>query len=283
MGPWWGRTTGVARLGGSLRDHGGFVKATSLPKCDRSAHLAGRPKLDDVDRYVRASCEAEGSVPILLRRLRNMGTDPGVVDDALPVQACAYRADSLFPSAEEIADGRTVTERFFAQLDQREQPIVQLVMGWCGHPAIDTFRWIVNWIGNGWLYLFAVIALVSWQGSRGVRPALAGAIGWAIAYAVYLLVKPMLQRPRPRDADASMRLTIEPMDKFSCPSGHCMTATAVAIPLLMAFPQLHLLIYGLGFLIAWSRIACGHHYPSDVLVGIALGIVVSIPVCRMML
>ena len=62
-----------------------------------------------------------------------------------------------------------------------------------------------------------------------------------------------------------------------------MTAAAVAIPLLMAFPQLQLIIYGLGFLIAWSRVACGHHYPSDVLFGIALGILVSIPISRLML
>ena len=62
-----------------------------------------------------------------------------------------------------------------------------------------------------------------------------------------------------------------------------MTVAAVAVPLLLSFPQLQAMILSLCVLIAWSRIACGHHYPSNVLLGVGLGIAVSMPVCNLIL
>lgn len=183
----------------------------------------------------------------------------------------------------EIAVDLGFVQRVFAQLDERERPLVRIVMRGSQHPVVYGFGAALNWLGNGWLYLFAAIALLLWQGATGIRPAIAGALSVGIAHVFYVSVKPILGRLRPRDADPLARLPIEPMDKFSCPSGHCMTFAAVAVPLLICFPQLQLLILSLCGLIAWSRVACGHHYPSDVLLGIGLGIAVSMPMCNLIL
>jgi undecaprenyl-diphosphatase len=201
------------------------------------------------------------------------------------VQACSVACSGAvaIDGTDDVSVGQTLVERLFVQLDQREQPIVQIVMRSCRHPVADSFRVALNWLGNGWIYLFTGIAVLLWQGTRGIRPTIAAGCAVGCAFVFYSSIKPLLRRLRPRDFDPLMRLPIEPMDKFSCPSGHCMTAAAVAIPLLIAFPQLHLLIFAVGALIAWSRIACGHHYPSDILLGVGLGIAVSIPICGLIL
>jgi undecaprenyl-diphosphatase len=192
------------------------------------------------------------------------------------------RPDPFMESNPEAA-GLGLMQRVFAHLDHREQPLVHMVMRSSRYPVANTFRCALNWLGNGWLYLFAIVALLLWQGNHGIRPALSASCAVGIAFVFYMSLKPILARLRPRDADPLMRVPIEPMDKFSCPSGHCMTVSAVAVPLVLSFPQLLPLIFSLGALIAWSRIACGHHYPSDVLLGVVLGTAVSIPICNLIL
>jgi undecaprenyl-diphosphatase len=206
-----------------------------------------------------------------------------VGDDSRSARAISCCATAPFGVADDVATEKGFVERVFARLDEHEQPIVQIVMWSCRHPVADSFRVALNWLGNGWIYLMAGVALLLWQGTHGIRPTVAAGCAVGCAFVFYSTIKPLLRRLRPRDSDPLMRLPIEPMDKFSCPSGHCMTAAAVAIPLLLAFPQLHLIIFGLGALIAWSRIACGHHYPSDVLLGIGLGVAVAIPICGLIL
>jgi undecaprenyl-diphosphatase len=204
-------------------------------------------------------------------------------DDAISFEAIVGRSEPLIGANPEAADALGLLQRMFAHLDERERPLVRMVMRSSQHPIAYAFGSALNWLGNGWLYLFAGVALLAWQGTGGIRPTLAAGISVGIAFLFYMSVKPILARPRPRDADPLARLPIEPMDKYSCPSGHCMTVAAVAVPLLLSFPQLQPLILSLCVLIAWSRIACGHHYPSDVLLGVGLGIAVAMPVCNLIL
>jgi undecaprenyl-diphosphatase len=211
-----------------------------------------------------------------------LGSASILAEDAIGFQTVVRRSDSSIGSNREAA-GRSFVQRVFAHLDEREQPLVRMVMRSSRYPIANKFGSTLNWLGNGWLYLFAMIALLLWQGAGGIRPAFAASLSVGIAFIFYMSVKPILARSRPRDTDPLMRLPIEPMDKYSCPSGHCMTVAAVAVPLLMSFPQLQPLILAICCLIAWSRIACGHHYPSDVLVGVALGIGVSMPICNLIL
>jgi undecaprenyl-diphosphatase len=62
-----------------------------------------------------------------------------------------------------------------------------------------------------------------------------------------------------------------------------MTASAVAVPLLLSFPDLSLIVFLIWILVAWARIACGHHYPSDVALGAFLGITFAVPICAAVL
>lgn len=181
--------------------------------------------------------------------------------------------DHSFSGSQDLLAG------FFARLDAREQVLVRMAMHVSRHPSAMRFNATLNQLGNGWLYLITLVCLPLAAGSAALRPALAASCAVGIAFILYGLLKPFLARTRPCDADWLVEAYAKPLDKYSCPSGHTMTAVAIAIPLAIAFPFALPAIVVLASLIAWSRVACGHHYPSDVLLGALLGAAVAMPIC----
>lgn len=58
----------------------------------------------------------------------------------------------------------------------------------------------------------------------------------------------------------------------SFPSGHTALIASYSLLLSVYFPELSLILGLLTGLVAWSRMACGMHYPSDVVAGALLGV-----------
>jgi undecaprenyl-diphosphatase len=136
----------------------------------------------------------------------------------------------------------------------------------------------ISRLGNGWIYpiLIAVI-LIRW-GHEGIR-IIASALATAgLLHSFYPKLKRLCLRARPFVADASLQSSFAPLDRYSFPSGHTMTMTGVFVPIVAYWPAIlpATLIMGCG--LAWSRLATAHHYPSDVLAGVALGLLVGYPV-----
>lgn len=129
----------------------------------------------------------------------------------------------------------------------------------------------VNWLGNGWLYLFLAGVLLL-GGSRRAHLVLLGA-GLAVgaAHAVYPWIKRRIARLRPFERLPHLRPRTPVLDRYSFPSGHCMTSTAVAIPFAHGYPELAWLAVTTCLVVAWARMACAHHYPTDLVAGSALG------------
>ena len=64
------------------------------------------------------------------------------------------------------------------------------------------------------------------------------------------------------------------------PSGHATNAFAVATVLGHRYPTYRVPLYALAASVAFARVYLGRHYPSDVLAGAAVGLVVSSVVLR---
>ena len=128
-------------------------------------------------------------------------------------------------------------------------------------------------LGNGWALLALTSPLLV------LAPRLMWAWLCAAPFAAVLarVGKEWLDSPRPAALidNAQMRIIGEVMHNVSMPSGHTTTAFAVASALYFALPQAVRGRYGWLWLLALgaglSRIAVGAHWPGDVVVGAALG------------
>ncbi len=67
---------------------------------------------------------------------------------------------------------------------------------------------------------------------------------------------------------------------ISFPSGHSVTAFALAFVLARAYPRYAVLFYGLAGLVAVSRVYLAKHFPSDVVAGAAIGLLAGWITCR---
>lgn len=94
--------------------------------------------------------------------------------------------------------------------------------------------------------------------------------------------KGLLESPRPAAVvdNAQMRIVGETLHNVSMPSGHTLTAFAVASALYFALPQQgrkrHLWLFVLAAGTGLSRIAVGAHWPGDVAVGMGLGLLAGL-------
>jgi undecaprenyl-diphosphatase len=97
------------------------------------------------------------------------------------------------------------------------------------------------------------------------------ALAFAFSLLLYFPLKRLIGRVRPCNADRNLIPDHPYLDQYSCPSGHVMNAIAVALPAMAAYHNLMVPLGLLLFLIGWARIACAHHYITDVLAGYILG------------
>lgn len=88
-----------------------------------------------------------------------------------------------------------------------------------------------------------------------------------------VVLKNLVQRGRPFTAIEGINLLVKAPKSFSFPSGHTASSFAVATVIGRKIKNFKLPIYILAFAIAFSRLYLYVHYPSDVLVGILIGIV----------
>lgn len=125
--------------------------------------------------------------------------------------------------------------------------------------------------GDGPLYL-VITGLLYWHSGIEGSCLQAVALGFLIERPVYFVLKNSLRRNRPEAALINFHSIITPSDKFSFPSGHTSAAFMMATVLGYFFPSLMIPLYCWATLVGCSRVILGVHFPTDILVGILLGI-----------
>lgn len=155
----------------------------------------------------------------------------------------------------------------------------------CGptrHRQVARMAATISWLGNGLIYaLIGLPILLLVPGSA--RAVLAGSVALLIAHLIYPWLKLACARERPYTANSELQPLIKTLDRLSFPSGHVMSLSAACMPLLLVFPAFWPAAGGLWLAMGWSRIACAHHYPSDVLAGTAIGAGIAMPLSWSML
>lgn len=130
----------------------------------------------------------------------------------------------------------------------------------------------VSHSGNGYYYpaVPAVLLLVDPQKTWAFF--LAGLLAFGIELPLYKLLKNGIKRDRPCDVLANVHRRVSPSDQFSFPSGHTAAAFVMATLLSYFFPLLSMPVISWALLVGFSRIYLGVHYPTDILAGMAVGL-----------
>jgi undecaprenyl-diphosphatase len=137
---------------------------------------------------------------------------------------------------------------------------------------------LISKLGNGWIYpILAAVIFAQWGWSDGKRLVLLAGVNAASMHILYPLIKMRFKRLRPFKVDPSLPSLMKTLDEHSFPSGHAMTLTGVLAPIVLFAPGALISAVAMACCMAWSRIATGHHYPSDVAAGVALGVGLGYP------
>ncbi|MCR4798403.1 MAG: phosphatase PAP2 family protein [Lachnospiraceae bacterium] len=108
-------------------------------------------------------------------------------------------------------------------------------------------------------------------------------LGWTMAGALVIdvlvlngLLKHLFERNRPCWIDTTIPLLVENPDDFSFPSGHTGASFAAATALFLRNKKWGVPALVLAVLVAISRLYLFVHFPTDVLVGVVVGVCAGI-------
>jgi undecaprenyl-diphosphatase len=138
-------------------------------------------------------------------------------------------------------------------------------------------RWVRFYVvgatrgGDGWLWYAMGLAILLFGGEQRFAALGAAGLSSVLSILLFIWVKRFTGRRRPCQIEPHCWATLLPPDQFSFPSGHTMTAFAVAIPLSMFYPTLTIGLLFCALSIAMSRILLGMHFLSDVVAGALIG------------
>ena len=138
-------------------------------------------------------------------------------------------------------------------------------------------RWVRVWMiyatraGDGWLWYGMGLVLLLFGGPQRFLAIGAAALAAGLGIVLFLKLKKVTGRRRPTVFEPHCWATLLPPDQFSFPSGHTITAFAVAVTLSRFYPDLAAGLIFCAFSVAASRILLGMHFLSDVLAGALIG------------
>jgi undecaprenyl-diphosphatase len=137
--------------------------------------------------------------------------------------------------------------------------------------------WVRMWMlaatrgGDGWLWYGLLATILIFGGADRFRAVGAAVCSTGVGIALFLWLKRLAGRRRPCHIEPHCWATLLPPDQFSFPSGHTITAFAMAVSIGVFYPLLDPLLFFIAVSIGISRIVLGMHFLSDVVAGAAIG------------
>jgi len=126
-------------------------------------------------------------------------------------------------------------------------------------------------LGDGWLWYSMAALILAIGGDQRFRALATSSFAALAGIVLFKCVKHACRRPRPCEQEPHCWATILPPDQFSFPSGHTITAFAIAVSLGHLYPQSEPGLFLAASCIGVSRVLLGMHYLSDVLAGALFG------------
>ena len=154
--------------------------------------------------------------------------------------------------------------------------ILDFIQGNIRNLILDRLMPLITSLGNGGLiWIIIALILILTRKYRKYGFILIGAL--AMCFIVgNVTLKNLIGRSRPFNANGKLELLlIAPPKDFSFPSGHTMCSFAAATVIYYMNKKAGILAIILSLLIGFSRLYLYVHYPSDVFIGMIVGILLG--------
>lgn len=156
-----------------------------------------------------------------------------------------------------------------------DHAIFKLINSGMASTTLDPIMLILTALGTGAAQMAISLALTTLGWHRNnlklKQAGYAGIIACTAACLVIAICKSVWSRPRPLLTLFDVRVVGDPLFTNSFPSGHTLTAWAVAVACSAFVPKLRFILFPLAVLTGISRVYVGAHFPLDVIFGALLG------------
>jgi undecaprenyl-diphosphatase len=157
----------------------------------------------------------------------------------------------------------TVAKAVWNQIQSNDHRLMRRVHRWRAPRWFRILMILMTRLGDGWLWYSLGLILVLYG---------AGMSAATVGIFLFRMLKGASRRKRPCEIEPHCWAVILPPDKYSFPSGHSITAFAIAFSVGLFYPDLQAPLLAVAVLIASSRIILGMHFLSDVLAGSLIGV-----------
>ncbi len=158
--------------------------------------------------------------------------------------------------------------------------ILHGIQQWIACPFLDFLMPKITALGNaGAIWILAAGGLICTRKYRRQGILLLGGLAAGLLVGNVIL-KNVIARPRPCWLDPSVPLLVSVPTDYSFPSGHTMASVIGATILTQTDRRFGYAAIPLAALIAFSRLYLYVHFPSDVLAGAILGVIIGVLVYR---
>jgi undecaprenyl-diphosphatase len=160
-----------------------------------------------------------------------------------------------------------------------DHAIFKLINSGLASTILDPIMLTFTALGTGAAQMAISLALITlgWhKNAPKLRQAgYAGIVACATTCIVIAICKSIWNRPRPILTLFDVRVVGDPLFTKSFPSGHTLTAWAVAVACSTFAPKLRFVLFPLAVFVGISRVYVGDHFPLDVIFGALIGAIVG--------
>ncbi len=144
-------------------------------------------------------------------------------------------------------------------------------------PILDSIILIITKIAGSYGQLWAVVGAALLIPKKTRKTGIAVLISYVGVFIFgQLILKHIFDRPRPCQIDQAFALLVDRPSSSSFPSTHSAWAFAASTAIFLKYKKPGIAVFILAALIAFSRMYLFLHFPTDVLCGVILGIVLGI-------